>query len=142
MATESPVKRQHQAAIQTQQEQYQFQNELSTIGMRIRQSVDQGYRVPEPPRTTTQAGFSNVCVQDNSNFTIPEYKRVPLPSAKQPPMLVNQRTVSSSSSLEMWEDKLDERLNNIDNDIMRNKLGAGDFMLGGTKRAFGELEDW
>lgn len=69
-------------------------------------------------------------MQDNSQLTIPDYKRVPLPDSKQAPMLVNARTVSSSSSLEMWESQLDERLENIDNDIMRNK------------RAFEQVEDW
>lgn len=141
MTTESPVKRQLHSAIERQHDQYSGQSALSTIGMRIRQSIDQGYQVPRAPAATQDSTFSNVCVQDNSRFTIPEYKRVPLPSAKQAPMLVNERTVSSSSSLEMWENQLDERLEHIDNDIMRNKLGAGDLMLG-TKRGFAEVDEW
>ena len=83
------------------------------------------------------ADFSNICMQDNTRFTIPEYKRVPM--YKQPPMLVNQRTVSSNSTLEQWEQNLDQRLSSIDNDIMRNKLGASDFLLG-SKRSFDDLD--
>ncbi|SCU90431.1 LAME_0E08548g1_1 [Lachancea meyersii CBS 8951] len=137
---ESPQKKHLGQGIQRQNEQYDCQNQLSTIGMRIRQSVDRGYQIsaglatqqqqqqqqqqhPEAPR---DACF----VQDNSEMTIPMYKRVPMPGSKQPPMLVNARTVSSSSSLEMWEHQLDERLELIDNDIMRNK------------RAFDQVEDW
>ncbi|CAR22966.1 Damage-regulated import facilitator 1 [Lachancea thermotolerans] len=127
--TESPQKRHLGQGIERQNEQYACQGALSTIGMRIRQSVDRGYQVsgaaPAPAARTAAS-----CVQDNSELTIPDYKRVPMPSSKQAPMLVNSRTVSSSSSLEMWENQLDERLEHIDNDIMRNK------------RAFEQVEDW
>ncbi|AET37415.1 uncharacterized protein Ecym_1165 [Eremothecium cymbalariae DBVPG len=121
----------------------EYQNELSTIGMRIRQAVDNGYQAPHDPvrgRDDAQDQFSNVCVQDNSRFTTPEYKRTSMEGGRQPPMLVNQRTMSSSSSLEAWETNLDERLSLIENAIMRNKLGAGDFMMSGTKRGFDQLE--
>lgn len=106
--------------------------------MRIRQSVDQGYKVPV---TQQEQGFSNCCVQDNSGVTIPEYKRVPLSTPA--PMLVNQRTVSSTSSLEMWEDSLDQRLNVIDGDMMRNKLGSNDLEVlfnGPSKRNWEQAE--
>ena len=125
---ESPQKRHLGQGIQRQLEQYDCQSALSTIGMRIRQSVDRGYQVSSGQETSQST--RNLCVQDNSQLTIPDYKRVPLPDSKQAPMLVNARTVSSSSSLEMWESQLDERLENIDNDIMRNK------------RAFEQVEDW
>lgn len=106
--------------------------------MRIRQSVDQGYKVPV---TQQEKGFSNCCVQDNSGVTIPEYKRVPLSTPA--PMLVNQRTVSSTSSLENWEDSLDQRLNVIDGDMMRNKLGSSDLEVlfnGPSKRNWEQAE--
>ncbi|SCU97714.1 LAFA_0G12860g1_1 [Lachancea sp. 'fantastica'] len=123
----SPQKKHLGQGIQKQNELYQGQNALSTIGMRIRQSVDRGYQVSSQQPTVPR----DACpVQDNSEMTIPMYKRVPLPNAKQPPMLVNARTISSSSSLEIWENQLDERLELIDNDIMRNK------------RAFDQVEDW
>ncbi|SCU98627.1 LADA_0H14356g1_1 [Lachancea dasiensis] len=138
---QSPQKKHLGQGIQRQYESYEGQNRLSTLGMRIRQSVDRGYQVGDSPSaaaSTSPAKFGSTggasqdacSVQDNSDFTIPAYKRVPLPAAKQPPMLVNARTVSSSSSLEMWEHQLDERLELIDNDIMRNK------------RAFDQVEDW
>lgn len=145
----SPVKRQLQSGIQPQFEEYKYQNELSTIGMRIRQSVGNGYKIhaQEPQNYSVDyRGYSNNCIQDNSSTTIPEYKRVPMPTSRQTPMLVNQRTISSSSALEMWEDKLDQRLTSIDNDIMKNKLGASDFMsnigLSGTKRNFEDFKEW
>lgn len=58
-------------------------------------------------------------------------------------MLVNQRTVSSTSSLEMWEDSLDQRLNVIDGDMMRNKLGSNDLEVlfnGPSKRNWEQAE--
>lgn len=136
----SPVKRPLHVQIAPQDEQYNYQMQLGTIGMRIRQSVDQGYRVPQ---NSAQAP-NNVCVQDNSQITIPEYKRVPLPASRAAPMLVNQRTVSSSSSLEMWEDSLDQRLSVIDGDMLRNKMGAGDldmiFQGGNHKRNWEQVD--
>ncbi|SCV02646.1 LAMI_0H01508g1_1 [Lachancea mirantina] len=143
MTTESPVKRQLHAAILPQSDLNGCQGALSTMGMRIRQSVDRGYQTPQSlsAPVSSPSHFSNVCMQDNSNFTIPEYKRVPLSGARQAPMLVNERTVSSSSSLAMWESQLDERLEHIDNDIMRNKLGAGDLMMG-VKRGFDQVSEW
>lgn len=131
------VERPLHAPIQTADESYNYQNRLGTMGMRIRQSVDQGYKLPaekaghsgQLQQATSSNGYSDACIQDNSTVTIPEYKRVPLPAQRTAPMLVNQRTVSSTSSLEMWEDSLDQRLSMIDGDIMRNKLGAGDLDL-------------
>lgn len=104
-----PNKKSLHIPIQPQDEKYDYQMQLGTIGMRIRQSVDQGYKLP--------SSF----VQDNSSMTIPEYKRVPLP--KNPPMLVNERTVSSSSSIEAWENDLDQRLTTIDDKTLTDKLG-------------------
>lgn len=126
--TTNSVKRPLHIPISSQDEQYNYQMQLGTIGMRIRQSVDQGYRVPQSQSSGPQTQpASRACVQDNSQMTVPEYKRVPLPATRAAPMLVNQRTVSSSSSsLEMWEDSLDQRLSVINDDMLRNKLGAGD----------------
>lgn len=137
----SPVKRHLHIPIQPQQEAYEFQSKLGSLGMRIRQSVDQGYKVPVSHQQHQE--FSNSCVQDNSGVTIPEYKRVPLPASTPAPMLVNQRTVSSTSSLEVWEDSLDQRLNTIDSDIMRNKLGSSDLEVlfsGPSKRNWEQAE--
>ncbi|AMD22064.1 HGL276Cp [Eremothecium sinecaudum] len=132
---ESPYKRHLQHGIKSSATQDVYRNSLSTIGMRIRQAVDNGYQVPRDSKA------ANNCVQDNSDYTIPEYKRVPMRNGTAAPMLVNQRTVSSSSTLEEWDSQLDERLNLIDDNIMRNKLGARDLMLGGTKRGFEELAE-
>ncbi|CAR26617.1 ZYRO0B14014p [Zygosaccharomyces rouxii] len=104
-----PNKKPLHIRIQPQDEKYDCQMKLGTMGMRIRQSVDQGYRLPSK------------FVQDNSSVTIPDYKRVPLP--KNPPMLVNQRTVSSTSSIETWENDLDQRLTTIDDKTLTDKLG-------------------
>lgn len=143
----SPVKRQLHIPIEPQHEQYNYQSRLGTMGMRIRQSVDQGYKLPNGQgQGQDQNQFLNACVQDNSSVTIPEYKRVPLPSSITAPMLVNQRTVSSASasSLEMWEDSLDQRLNVIDGEIMRNKLGSGDLnvMFNGSNKRNWEQADF
>lgn len=154
MSYQYPTKKQLHNAIQPTQIQYEYQDKLSTIGMRIRQAVDNGYKgvtvgsngVSGAASSTGNAmaadnngsGFSNICVQDNTRFTIPEYKRVAL--TKQAPMLVNQRTVSMNSNLEQWEQNLDQRLSSIDDDIMRNKLGANDFLSGASKRSFDDLE--
>ncbi|QLQ79928.1 hypothetical protein HG537_0C05770 [Torulaspora globosa] len=144
--TISPVKRPLHIPISSQDEQYNYQMQLGTIGMRIRQSVDQGYKVPQQNGQIQAQGVSQrACVQDNSQITIPEYKRVPLPASRAAPMLVNQRTVSSSSSsLEMWEDSLDQRLSMIDDDMLRNKLGAGDldamFHGGANKRNWEQVD--
>ncbi|KAL3233531.1 hypothetical protein RNJ44_03571 [Nakaseomyces bracarensis] len=77
--------------------------ELNQLSQRIRDKVSQGYQLPEQP-----------------------IQRVPLPPMAQAPMLVNERTVSSSSSLEMWERDLDERLEMIDKNISNNKNGAAE----------------
>ncbi|CAH02170.1 Dif1p [Kluyveromyces lactis] len=155
VSSQSPVKKQLHNAIQPSNGQYEYHDKLSTLGMRIRQAVDNGYQGVSVHNTANNtiaatsgsngsnssingAGFSNICVQDNTRFTIPEYKRVAL--AKQPPMLVNQRTVSMNSNLEQWEQNLDQRLSSIDDDIMRNKLGASDFLSGASKRSFDDLE--
>lgn len=53
-------------------------------------------------------------------------------------MLVNERSVSSTSSLEMWEKDLDERLQMIDQNISRNKNGAAELT---TMFASGKLEE-
>ncbi|AQZ13641.1 DIF1 (YLR437C) and SML1 (YML058W) [Zygosaccharomyces parabailii] len=110
-----PVKKPLHVRIQPQDERYDFQSQLGTIGMRIRQSVDQGYKLPATHNTQPR------CVQDNSSVTIPEYKRVPL--TRDAPLLVNQRTVSSTSSLEAWEETLDQRLTTIDDQALNEKLG-------------------
>ncbi|CDO92250.1 unnamed protein product [Kluyveromyces dobzhanskii CBS 2104] len=149
MSNQSPAKKQLHNAIQPNNTQYQFQDSLATLGMRIRQAVDNGYKGISVPNGSTNsgaatgnsingAGFSDICMQDNTRFTIPEYKRVAL--AKQPPMLVNERTVSMNSNLEQWEQNLDQRLSSIDDDIMRNKLGASDFLSGCSKRNFDDLD--
>lgn len=148
--SQSPTKKPLHVAIQANDVQYEFQDKLSTLGMRIRQAVDNGYQVTTEnsgistissssgaPTNSSSGAFSNICIQDNTRFTIPEYKRVPI--TREPPMLVNQRTVSSNSTLEQWEQNIEQRLSCIDDDIMRNKLGANDFLLG-SKRSFDDLE--
>lgn len=113
-----PVKKPLHVRIEPQGETYDCQGQLGTIGMRIRQSVDQGYKLPS---SSLHGGQAARCVQDNSSVTIPEYKRVPL--TRDAPLLVNQRTVSSTSSLEAWEETLDQRLTTIDDQALNEKLG-------------------
>ncbi|KAL6943116.1 hypothetical protein ACO0RG_002101 [Hanseniaspora osmophila] len=136
----------------------QYHDELSTMGMRIRQSVDQGYQMPSNYTTmnmntnnqvlngntynnnnnNNNTGFNGggVTTQDNSSYTIPEYKRVPMHNFMGNPqqMLINQNitgsSTSSASSLESWENRVQERLCNIGNDgenieIIENVLKRG-----------------
>lgn len=81
----------------------QNHQDLSQISQRIRDRVSQGYQLPEQ-----------------------QFQRVPLPPMAQAPMLVNERTASSTSSLEMWERDLEERLEMIDKNISNNKNGAAE----------------
>lgn len=129
----------------------QYHDELSTMGMRIRQSVDQGYQMPSNYTTmnnnshsqastaSNNTGFNNSPIQDNSTYTIPEYKRVPMHNFMGNPqqMLINQgingsssSSTRSASSLEMWESRVQERLCNIGEDganaeIIENVLKRG-----------------
>lgn len=89
--------------------------ELTQLSQKIRDRVSQGYQLPEQ-----------------------QFQRVPLPPMAQAPMLVNERTVSSSSSLEIWERDLDERLEMIDKNISNNKNGAAEL---NKMFASGKLEE-
>lgn len=89
--------------------------DMNGVSQRIRERVSQGYQLPPQ-----------------------QFQRVPLPPMAQAPMLVNERWVSSTSSLEMWEKDLDERLQMIDQNISRNKNGAAELT---TMFASGKLEE-
>ncbi|KAH3900006.1 Dif1p SCDLUD_004323 [Saccharomycodes ludwigii] len=119
---QGPAKRRLRVSIQQQhqnQQSYEYQDRLSTVGMRIRQAIDTGYKIPPPvqqqQQQQQQQPHSNNIVQDNSIYTIPDYKRVPLLN-KEPPMLVNQQS-SSDSTLELWENNLEQRLYTLDNTL-------------------------
>ena len=54
-----------------------------------------------------------------------DFKRVPLPSMNRaPPMLEKNATAGSSSTLQMWEDGVDQRLNEIDNRMNKSDLSV------------------
>ena len=74
-----------------------------TVGMRIRQRVDQGYASRTPG--TSQASLQPGVIRDYSSVIVPQFTRSPLPTANSlPPMLINQRTMSTeASSLEKWD---------------------------------------
>ncbi|CCD24788.1 ribonucleotide reductase inhibiting protein SML1 NDAI_0D04750 [Naumovozyma dairenensis CBS 421] len=73
---------------------------------------------------------------------VPEFKRVPLPTMNTaPPMLEKNCTSSfyeSGSTLEMWEESVEQKLQNIDQDIKSNKFGAADL---NTMFASGKIEE-
>lgn len=99
-------KRQFQQQQQQQQQnnQQDFQkDQLMTVGMRIRQRVDQGYASSTPG--TSQASLQPAVIRDYSSVIVPQFTRSPLPTAHSlPPMLINQRTMSTeASSLEKWD---------------------------------------
>lgn len=75
--------------------------ELSNVANRVRSSVAQRYPAER-------------------------IERVAMPTQMAPPMLASfhSSSLDSTSSLEMWENNLEERLDSIEHDIAMNKLGA------------------
>ncbi|CAI7255648.1 BBT_collapsed_G0039400.mRNA.1.CDS.1 [Saccharomyces cerevisiae] len=104
-----PKRQLQQQQQQQQQEQLQLQqqdfhkDQLMTVGMRIRQRVDQGYASRTP--STSDASLQPGVIRDYSSVIVPQFTRSPLPTANSlPPMLINQRTMSTeASSLEKWD---------------------------------------
>ncbi|CAI4035329.1 hypothetical protein SMKI_12G4800 [Saccharomyces mikatae IFO 1815] len=96
-----PKRQLHQQ--QDQQQQDFHKEQLMTVGMRIRQRVDQGYASRTPG--TSQASLQPGVIRDYSSVIVPQFTRSPLPTANSlPPMLINQRTMSTeASSLEKWD---------------------------------------
>ncbi|CAI4047184.1 hypothetical protein SKDZ_12G4600 [Saccharomyces kudriavzevii ZP591] len=100
-----PKRQLHQQQQDQQDQQKQedlHKDQLMTVGMRIRQRVDQGYASSTPG--TSQASLQPGVIRDYSSVIVPQFTRSPLPTANSlPPMLINQRTMSTeASSLEKW----------------------------------------
>ncbi|CCD27161.1 Dif1p NDAI_0J02690 [Naumovozyma dairenensis CBS 421] len=75
-------------------EKYNYQNKLSTVGMRIRQKIDQGYY------NHSNASLQNDgLIRDYASMIVPQFNTKVILN-RQPPMLVNQRTVSTQSDLD------------------------------------------
>ncbi|KAK6465900.1 hypothetical protein DFJ63DRAFT_310983 [Scheffersomyces coipomensis] len=127
------VKRQMQTAIVPQTETNQDIASLSTIGMRIRKAVSDGYN--NPNSDVNQYSYQ-------SQFTAGSYiQRVPLPShmMDQPPSLTNMGSTldSSASNLAEWDSKY--QINNapiqtIDQGINYNKRKLDDHDTGDDQR--------
>ncbi|CCE61850.1 hypothetical protein TPHA_0B01770 [Tetrapisispora phaffii CBS 4417] len=85
-----PKKVQTSPATESSAQFSQYHNQLSSIGMRIRQSMDLN--------NTTQKYLNNPLSTANySSMVVPGYKRQDVPSNVTVPMLVNEATMSSSN---------------------------------------------
>lgn len=99
-------RQQTQMGSQTQ-EQYECQNRLSTVGMRIRQKIDQGYSYTGG----NVSGISGeVPVRDVASTIVPQfrtqvlYEQQRVPMNRPAPMLVNERT--ESSKLDSFQEEI------------------------------------
>jgi hypothetical protein len=113
---------------------------LQTLGMRIRQSISNGYKLPE---STSINSYMNLYEQqhaiNNMNDTN-NFKRVPLPAHlanNGPPAL--DYNGSTASSLSCWEDEINRPHHVGSNfhsiDTFYNNLPSG------TKRGISEVEN-
>lgn len=139
----STVKRQLQSGIAPQTEEYAFQHQLQTIGMRVRKSVADGYQTPDNLLAQTHARQEMEKQINQINEYEQRYtnslKRVALPSnVVVPPLLSNSSSSMSTfgSNLEEWESNLDTRLNNIEDNLVYQKDAL-------SKRRFEAVDnDW
>lgn len=91
-----------------EEQKNQYLRELNETSERVRQHVIQEHSVDSPVETQEA-----------------EFKRVPLPAMNlAPPMLEKNATTNSSSTLEMWEEGVDQRLNDIDNKMNKSDLSV------------------
>ncbi|KAL3231506.1 Damage-regulated import facilitator 1 [Nakaseomyces bracarensis] len=101
------TKRQQTQVGSTTQEQYECQNRLSTVGMRIRQKIDQGYSYTGG---NVSSIVEQVPVRDVASTIVPQFRTQVLfeqqrvPMNKPAPMLVNERT--ESSNLDGFEEEM------------------------------------
>ncbi|CCF55991.1 hypothetical protein KAFR_0A05560 [Kazachstania africana CBS 2517] len=101
------LKRQVNSSDDTKPEQYNYQKALSTVGMRVRQKIDQGYNIPFNAKNNPSLQSN---IKEYAGLIVPQYRQTTAGANFEPPMLVNQRTVSTASSLEMFND--------LENDIV------------------------
>lgn len=90
---------------------------LQTLGMRIRQSISNGYKLPESDsymNTSSPSYMNNYEQQQMLNNS----KRVPLPShiVKDGPPALDYNG-STASSLSCWEDEINQRANHSINNF-------------------------
>ncbi|KAH3675513.1 hypothetical protein WICPIJ_009344 [Wickerhamomyces pijperi] len=101
-----------------------YQQELSTVGMRIRKSVAEGYQTSKA--TPSSNGQSTV--------EFGGFKRIPLPSnVVVPPLLSNMESSARASSFEEWDNNLELRLQRIDQGLQSQ---------GFNKRSFSSLDEF
>lgn len=103
-----------------EQTKIEYLKDLNSVSDRIRHHV----AVSHQQEPAAAAAAAPTATKAN------EFKRVPLPTMNvAPPMLEKNCTSSfyeSGSTLEMWEEGVDQKLNAIDQDIQKNKLGAAE----------------
>jgi len=106
---------------------------LQTLGMRIRQSVSNGYQVPH--QVTNSNSYMNQYEQQQQQInSLNNFKRVPLPAhlaMDGPPAL--DYNGSTASSLAGWEDEV----NNHTISVNLNSLNSST----GIKRGFSDVND-
>ncbi|CCC72171.1 hypothetical protein NCAS_0J02040 [Naumovozyma castellii] len=119
-----PGKQTQTSSVPAPHEQYNCQQQLSTVGMRIRQKIDQGYQFATT-NNVTAASLDNTGapVRDYASMVVPQFNtRLTVPQSNfQPPMLVNQRTVSTSSSLDMFNRQQKNSFEEDDEEILYNR---------------------
>jgi hypothetical protein len=118
------VKRQHIQSLDLPGQATPFQNELQTIGMRIRKSVSDGYQTAGNIQQQQQQQ------QQTQTQTQSAFSRVPLPSSVVvPPLLSNNTSTMSTygSNLEEWESNLDTRLNTIGENMETQGINKRNF---------------
>lgn len=91
-----------------EEQKTQYLKELNETSERVREHVRQ-----------EQANKSPEVAQSS------EFKRVPMPKMNvPPPMLEKNATAGSSSTLEMWDENVNQRLNEIDNKMNKSDLSV------------------
>lgn len=114
---------------------------LQTLGMRIRQSISNGYKLPEQQLQSQIPSYMNNYEQQQ---VINNNRRVPLPchlQNSQPPAL--DYNGSTASSLSCWEEEINDvgnsnRFQNLNNYYTVG--GSEKSVNGGLKRGFEQLE--
>ncbi|SMN18728.1 similar to Saccharomyces cerevisiae YML058W SML1 Ribonucleotide reductase inhibitor involved in regulating dNTP production [Maudiozyma saulgeensis] len=86
----------------------QYLKELNETSERVREHVRQEQASKSPEVTQSS-----------------DFKRVPMPSmGVPPPMLAKNSNVGSSSTLEMWDENVNQKLNEIDNKMNKSDLSV------------------
>ncbi|ODQ48981.1 hypothetical protein PICMEDRAFT_14487 [Pichia membranifaciens NRRL Y-2026] len=136
-------KRHQRSGFEQQQQQQQSaapqdatSERLQTLGMRIRQSISNGYKLPEANTSNNAAYINDYEQQQLQNNS----RRVPLPAhlgMNGPPAL--DYNGSTASSLSCWEEELNH--SSVNRSQMLNDFYPAQGNPGGVKRGIEELND-